>query len=112
MYQTRSIAGSADALAAYLDEAITKGSVSASIEHQDVLSIGDARMILRTYERYSMTGGNRLTLSVSILAVGDRMEVALTTSGGSQGVFFKINTFGESAFMDKGLEAVDCFSRG
>jgi hypothetical protein len=112
MYQTRSLTGSADALAAYLDEAITQGSASASIEHQDVLSIGDARMTLRTYERYSMTGGNRLTLSVSILAVDDQMEVALTTSGGSQGVFFKINTFGESAFMDKGLEAVDGFSRG
>lgn len=69
-------------------------------------------MILRTYERYSMTGGNRLTLSVSILAVGDRMEVALTTSGGSQCVFLKINTFGEGAFMDKGLEAVGAFSRG
>jgi len=69
-------------------------------------------MILRTYERYSMTGGNRLTLSVSILAVGDRMEVALTTSGGSQGVFLKFNTFGEGAFMDKGLEAVDSFPRG
>ena len=66
----------------------------------------------RTYERYSMTGGNRLTLSVSILAVGDRMEVALTTSGGSQGVFLKFNTFGEEAFMDKGLEAVEGFARG
>ena len=111
MYQTRSLVGSADALAAHLDEAITRGSISASIEHHDELAIGDARMILRTYERYSMTGGNRLTLSVSILAVGDRMEVALTTSGGSQGVFLKFNTFGEGAFMDKGLEALDAFPR-
>jgi hypothetical protein len=27
-------------------------------------------------------------------------------------VFFKINTFGEGAFMDKALEAVDAFPRG
>ncbi|WP_062304800.1 DUF6054 family protein [Demequina subtropica] len=81
MYETRSLTGSADALAAHLDSAILRGSTSASVEHQDELSIGDARMLLRTYERYSMTGSNRLTLSVSILAVGDRMEVALTTSG-------------------------------
>lgn len=110
MYQTRSLVGSADALANHLDAAIAAGSVSASIEHQDELGIGDARMILRTYERYSMMGDNRVTLSVSILAVGDQMEVALTTSGGSQAVFFKLNTFGESAFMDKGLAALDSFA--
>jgi hypothetical protein len=109
MYQTRSLTGSADALARHLDDAIARGSVSASVEHADERSIGDARMILRTYERYSATGGNRLTLSVSILTVGDRMEVALTTSGGSQGIFFKINTFGEGAFMDRAIAAVDDF---
>ena len=111
MHQTRSLTGSADALARHLDSAISRGSVSASIEHEDERRIGDARMILRTYERYSATGGNRLTLSVSILAVGDRMEVSLTTSGGSQALFWKINTFGESAFMDKAAEALDTFER-
>ena len=103
MYETRSLSGSARALADHLDEAISRGSVSASLENGDELSIGDARLIVRTYERYSMAGGNRCTLSVSILAVGDRMEVALSTSGGSEAVFFKINTFGEEAFMQKGL---------
>ncbi|WP_062295658.1 DUF6054 family protein [Demequina maris] len=109
MFQTRSLTGSADALVAHLDDEIVRGSASASLEHQDELSIGDARMLLRTYERYSMTGSNRVTLSASILAVGDRMEVALTTSGGSEAVFFKINTFGEEAFMDKGLQALASF---
>ncbi|WP_062518497.1 DUF6054 family protein [Demequina gelatinilytica] len=111
MYETRSLTGSADALAAHLDRDIVRGSASASVEHQDELTIGDARMLLRTYERYSMTGSNRLTLSVSILAVGDRMEVALTTSGGSEAVFFKMNTFGETAFMERGLAAVEDFAR-
>ncbi len=111
MYETRSLNGSADALADYLDNAISRGSVSASIEHGDELSIGDARMIVRTYERYSVIGSNRVTLSVSILAVGDHLEVALTTSGGSEAVFFKINTFGEQAFMDKAIAAIDSLPR-
>ncbi|WP_062465212.1 DUF6054 family protein [Demequina soli] len=111
MHETRSLAGSADALAVHLDDAIARGSVSATVEHSGALAIGDARMVLRTYERYSMTGSNRVTLSVSILAVGDRMEVSLTTSGGSEAVFFKINRFGESAFMEKGLQALDSFAR-
>ena len=110
MYETRSLTGSAEALANYLDQAISQGSVSASIENGDELSIGDARLIVRTYERYSVAGGNRLTLSVSILAVGDRMEVALSTSGGSEAVFFKINRFGEDAFMGRATQAIDAFS--
>lgn len=112
MYEKRSLTGSADALARHMDEAITRGSVSASIENEGQHVIGDARMIVRTYERYSATGGNRLTLSLSILSVGNQMEVALTTSGGSQAVFWKVNTFGEGAFMDKGLDAIDSFPRG
>ena len=110
MYQSRSLTGSADALADHLDSAITGGSVSASIENRDELAIGDARMLVRTYERYSMTGGNRVTLTASILAVGDTLEVALTTSGGSQAVFFKINIFGEEAFMQQGIQAIDSFA--
>lgn len=110
MFKTRSLTGSATALAAHLDRAITGGSVSASIESKAELVIGDARMIVRTYERFSFAGGNRATLTVSILAVGDRMEVALSTSGGSQAIFLKINTFGEEAFMQKGLAALNSFA--
>jgi hypothetical protein len=109
MFYTRSLTGSADALAQHFDDAITMSSISASVEHANELSLGDARMILRTYERYSMTGSNRVTLSVSILAVGTTMDVALTTSGGSEALFFKINYFGEAAFMDKATEALDAF---
>jgi len=110
MYQSRSLVGSADALAAHLDSAIASGSVSASLENSDALSIGDARLVVRTYERFSMAGSNRVSLSVSILEVGDQLKVALSTAGGSQAVFFKINTFGEEAFMQKGLEALDAFT--
>jgi len=110
MYQSRSLVGSADALAAHLDSAIASGSVSASLENSDALSIGDARLVVRTYERFSMAGSNRVSLSVSILEVGDQLKVALSTAGGSQAIFFKINTFGEEAFMQKGLEALDAFT--
>ncbi len=109
MYQSRSLVGSADALAAHLDSAIASGSVSSSLENGDALSIGDARMVVRTYERFSMAGSNRVSLSVSILEVGDQLKVALSTAGGSQAVFWKVNTFGEEAFMQKGLQALDAF---
>lgn len=110
MYETRSLRGSAKALVNHLDAAITNGSASASIEVADQISNGDARLVLRTYERYSMSGGNRVSLTVAVLAVGDQLEVALTTSGGSRAIFMKLNTVGEDTFMEAALAAVDSFA--
>jgi hypothetical protein len=52
-----------------------------------------------------------VSLSVSILAVGDRMKVSAITSGGSTGMFFKVNTLGEEAFLAKAVEAIDSYAR-
>jgi hypothetical protein len=30
----------------------------------------------------------------------------MISSGGSQALFFKVNTFGEKAFLDRGLDAL------
>ena len=35
------------------------------------------------------------------------VHLSATTAGGSQAVFFKINTFGEDAFLDKLLDIID-----
>ena len=39
----------------------------------------------------------------------DKLLLSAITSGGSQAMFFKINTFGESAFLDKLVEIVDSY---
>jgi hypothetical protein len=98
--------GDVDALMAHLDRAIPAGSVTAKLEDQGDHRIGDARMVVRVYERYSALGGNRVSLCVSVLAVGTQMSVTAITAGGSQAVFWKINTFGESAFLQRAVEAL------
>ena len=103
-YQT-TLTGDVDALAAHLDRAIPGGSVSAKREDGSDTTIGDARMVVRVYERYSALGGNRVSLCVSVLAVGEQLALTATTSGGSQAMFFKLNTFGEEAFLDKAVTA-------
>jgi hypothetical protein len=54
------------------------------------------------FERYSWSGGNRVSLSVTLFK-GDEDKIYLSaiTSGGSQAVFFKLNTLGEEAFLEK-----------
>jgi len=46
-------------------------------------------------------GGNRVSLSVTLFGKGDTVHLSAITAGGSQALFFKINTFGEEAFLDK-----------
>ena len=83
-------------------DGILNGSASASLEATSDFRSGDARCSVRVFERYSYAGGNRVSLSVTLFQNGnDAIHLSAVTSGGSQAVFFKVNTWGEEAFLDK-----------
>jgi hypothetical protein len=100
------LTGDVGRFVAYLDQAIPGGSATAKAEDGTDHALGDARMVVRVYERYSLLGGNRVSLNVSVLSVGGQMAVSAITSGGSQAVFFKINTAGEESFLSKAVQAI------
>lgn len=104
--------GDVDALFAYLDQKIPAGSVTAKLEDRGDYRLGDARMVVRVYERYSALGGNRVSLCISVLAVGTQLSLCAVSSGGSQAMFWKLNTFGESAFLDRAVDAIRGYSPG
>jgi hypothetical protein len=54
-------------------------------------------------------GKNRVSLSLTLVGRGNNLFVSGITSGGSQAVFFKINTFGENAFLQKLEQIVEHF---
>jgi hypothetical protein len=83
-----------------LDSGIISGSASASFEDGSDFGFGTVRCAVRVYERYSMIGGNRVSLNVTLIGEGNNVMLSAITSGGSQAIFFKINTFGENAFLD------------
>jgi len=103
------LTGDLDALVEHLCRHVTASSATARLEHRSERQLGPARMATLVFERYSATGSNRLGLTFSILAVGNELAVTATTAGGSTGLLFKINTFGEAAFLDKADEAIRAF---
>jgi hypothetical protein len=103
------LTGDVDKLVAYLDDAIPHGSITAKYEDGADHRIGDARMVVRVYERFSAFGGNRVSLCISILSVGDQLALSAMSSGGSQAMFFKVNTFGEEAFLRRAVEAIESY---
>ena len=59
------------------------------------------RVAFRVFERFSLSGGNRVSLSVLIIEREDGyVDIIGITSGGSTGVF-KVLGFGEEEFMEK-----------
>ena len=101
----RIVPGSFDTVVEQLTRGILDSSVSASLEDQVNYVFADGRVAVRVFERYSYLGGNRLTMTLIVAEQGGQTRVSAVTSGGSQALFYKINTFGEEAFLQK-LEAL------
>ena len=96
------LSGSFDEILRLIENGILNGSVSATLEDQSDFYDGYARCSVRVFERYSYLGGNRVSLSVTLFQGAEgRVRISAIASGGSQAVFFKLNTFGEEAFLDK-----------
>lgn len=84
-----------------LENGILDGSISTTLEDSSDFVAGDARCSVRVFERYSYMGKNRVSMNLTLFQVGNGdIRLSAITSGGSQALFFKINTWGEDAFLD------------
>lgn len=109
-YHHPTISGDLAEFIGHVDAMITGSSVTAQLEAETRRSVGDAHMVVRAYERYSFTGSNRLTLTIAVLSTNGTLEISAITSGGSTGMFWKINTFGEDAFLQRAVDAITSYS--
>lgn len=83
-------------------DGILNSSSSATLEAASDFRSGDARCSVRVFERYSYAGGNRLSMSVTLFQGADGViHLSAITAGGSQAMFFKVNTWGEETFLEK-----------
>ena len=100
--------GDFDTVIRDITDAILEGSISASQEECSEFRTESSRMGVYVFERYSFWGGNRVSLTLSFLQNDrdDRIYASAITSGGSQEVFFKLNTVGEENFLEKAEKAM------
>ena len=99
--------GDFNELLSLLNTGIISGSVTAFIEGSSDYRLGDVRCAVRVYERYSAIGGSRVSLNITLVGSGDDLFVSAISSGGSQAMFFKINTLGEESFLQTATEIVE-----
>lgn len=103
----RTLTGDFDDILWRLDQAVLNGSMSATLEDRSDFSIGPVQVSVRMYERYSALGGNRVAMCLTLAGEGNRLHLTAITAGGSQAMFFKMNTWGEEAFLDTLAEVVN-----
>ena len=85
-----------------IEKGILNSSISATLEDSSDFQCGIARCSVRVFERYSYSGGNRVSMNVTLFQNGDdSIHLSAITAGGSQAMFFKYNTWGEEAFLNK-----------
>ena len=98
----QSLYGNFDELLSRIERGVMGGSISASLEDTSDFYGDRSRCSVRVFERYSAIGSNRVSLSVTLYQdESGCIRISAITSGGSQAVLFKVNTFGEEAFLDK-----------
>ena len=96
------ITGDFDKTVDELEEKIKGGSISATMEEWSDFESNGIRCAVRVFERYSYLGGNRVSLNLTLFQdARGYIHISAITSGGSQALFNKINTFGEEAFLKK-----------
>lgn len=89
-----------------IENGVLNASVSATLEEKSDFRGENSRCSVRVFERYSYAGSNRVSMSVTLYQEADGpVCVSAITSGGSQAMFFKINTWGEESFLET-LEAI------
>lgn len=105
-YEKR-LKGNFEELLDWLHNDILNGSSSASFEDGSDLTMDQVKLAVRVYERYSMAGGNRVSLNITVVCNGQDLFVSAITSGGSQALFFKINTWGEETFLEECSNSIE-----
>ena len=105
-YETR-LRGDFDETLRDLHDGILDKSASASFEDECYVQCAGVRCCVRVYERYSWSGGNRLSMTLTLVGDGEELFLSAITAGGSQGMFLKFNTWGEEFFLDTLRELVE-----
>lgn len=95
------LVGDFDTIIEEITNEILRKSMSAELEDASDFVNGMSRCSVRVFERYSMIGSNRVSLNITLFETESELQLSAIASGGSQAMLFKVNTFGEEAFLNE-----------
>lgn len=92
----------------YFHQHLSTSSVSASYESGSDYRSGAVRACVRVYERYTLMGNNRLSMTVMLASSGQEIFASAITAAGGNGVW-KLAGWGEEEFLEHFISAAKQF---
>ena len=92
----------------YFHDHLSKCGVTASYEGGSDYRYGDFRVAVRVYERYTVLGDNRLSLTVTLASAGEEIFASAIAAAGGGGMV-KIWDWGEKEFLQCFQAAAEMF---
>lgn len=92
----------------YFHNHLSACSITASFEDGSNYQSGSLRIAVRVYERYTLLGGNRLSMTVTLATSGNEIFASAITAAGGQG-FIKVFNWGEDEFLKHFISAAEAF---
>ena len=91
-----------------LHQGILDASMSASYEDGSDYRVGNMRVAVRVYEKYTILGENGLSMTVTLATNGTEIFASAITAAGSGG-FVKVWAWGEDGYLEHFIEAAKQF---
>ena len=99
--------GDFDELLKRLDNGILRGSASAALKDGSDYYSNNTRCAVRVYERFSMMGGTKVNLSLTLIGSNRDLFISAITSGGAQITHAAVGTLGESSFLQHAVDIIE-----
>ena len=90
--------GNIDQVFAHLDKTVTAHATTCQAVGTYGCAFGDARVILRVYEKYYIRNSSRASLTVLMTSRNDTVDVKIVSSGGSASAVMKFSWGAEEDF--------------
>ena len=94
----------------YFHKHLMQSGVTTSFEDGSDYSAEKFKMAIRVYERYTLWGDNRLSMTVTLACAGEGSDIfASAISAGGSGGMIKVCGWGEEEFLSYFQEAAKMF---
>ncbi len=81
------------------DEVLLRSSTMA-IEDTITYTIDGINISITVFDRFAYFGGGRVSATLTIIEKDNNIKISVISSGGSQAMFWKINTIGEYSLLE------------
>lgn len=92
----------------YFHDYLSESSFSSSFEDGSDFCAGNMRVAVRVYEKYTLMGDNRLSMTVTLASDGGDIFASAITAAGGQGLM-KIWGWGEDSYLQHFIDAAKMF---